>query len=155
MSSQAISRPQTRSSTPRVDSRAESRRALLVPLARVCFSLIFVMAGPGNFTKIPIAYATAQGVPFASVLVPFSGILAIAGGVSVLLGYRARLGAWLLVLFLVPVTIAMHNFWAVSDPMMHQMQQIMFLKNVAMLGGALLITQFGAGPYSLDTRREN
>jgi putative oxidoreductase len=69
------------------------------------------------------------------------------------LGYRARLGAWLIVLFLVPVTLAMHNFWAVKDPMMAQMQMIMFMKNVSMLGGALLITQFGAGPLSLDAHR--
>ena len=47
----------------------------------------------------------------------------------------------------------MHNFWAVKDPMMAQMQMIMFLKNLSMLGGAFLISQFGAGPWSLDARR--
>jgi putative oxidoreductase len=62
-------------------------------------------------------------------------------------------GAWLLVLFLVPVTLMMHNFWAVKNPMMAQMQMAMFLKNVTMLGGALLISQFGAGGLSLDARR--
>jgi putative oxidoreductase len=45
----------------------------------------------------------------------------------------------------------MHKFWTIGDPMMAQMQQIMFLKNVSMLGGALLISQFGAGPISLDS----
>lgn len=55
-------------------------------------------------------------------------------------------------LFLVPVTLAMHKFRTVSDPMMAQIQMIMFMKNVAMLGGALLISQFGAGPVSLDAR---
>jgi putative oxidoreductase len=78
--------------------------------------------------------------------------LELAGGLSILLGYRARLGAWLVVLFLVPVTLMMHKFWTIGDPMMAQMQQIMFLKNVSMLGGALLISQFGAGPISLDSR---
>jgi len=48
----------------------------------------------------------------------------------------------------------LHRFWAVSDPMMHQMQFIMFMKNVSMLGGALLITQLGPGPWSLDARRK-
>jgi putative oxidoreductase len=48
----------------------------------------------------------------------------------------------------------MHNFWAVTDPMMRQMQMAMFMKNIAMLGGALLITQFGAGPWSLDNRKK-
>ena len=85
-------------------------------------------------------------------LVPASGILAFAGAVSVLLGYKAKIGAWLLVLFLVPVTVMLHNFWAVQDPMMMQMQQAMFMKNLSMLGGALLIAHFGPGPVSLDTR---
>jgi putative oxidoreductase len=72
---------------------------------------------------------------------------------AILLGYRAKVGAWLIVLFLVPVTLMMHKFWAVHDPMMAQMQMVMFMKNVAILGGALLISQFGAGPLSLDERR--
>jgi putative oxidoreductase len=76
-----------------------------------------------------------------------------AGGLSILLGYRAKIGAWLIVLFLVSVTPAMHNSWAVHDPMMAQMQMIMFMKNLSMLGGTLLISHFGAGPFSLDALR--
>jgi len=52
------------------------------------------------------------------------------------------------VLFLIPVTLMMHKFWTVTDPMMAQIQMILFMKNVSMLGGALLISQFGAGPFS-------
>ncbi len=122
-------------------------------MGRFFFVLIFLMSGPLHFSKQEVAYAAAQGVPLASILVPFSGVLAFAGSLSILLGYRAKLGAWLLVLFLVPVTVMMHNFWAVHDPMMAQIQMPFFMKNVAMLGGALLISQFGAGPFSLDARR--
>jgi putative oxidoreductase len=153
MSSQAISTPQARSSVSGVTAGAGSLSALLVPVARLLFSLIFLFAAPHHFAKATIAFAASQGVPLASVLVPISGVLALAGGLSVLLGYHARIGAWLLVLFLVPVTVMLHNFWAVSDPMMHQIQQVMFFKNVTMLGGALLIAHFGAGPYSVDARR--
>lgn len=56
-------------------------------------------------------------------------------------------------LFLVPVTLMMNKFWTVSDAMMAQIQMILFMKNVSMLGGALLISHFGAGPLSLDARR--
>jgi len=49
----------------------------------------------------------------------------------------------------------MHNFWAVTDPMMKQMQMIMFLKNVSMLGTALMILYFGTGPLSLEKRRQS
>jgi putative oxidoreductase len=48
----------------------------------------------------------------------------------------------------------MHNFWAIADPAAAQTQLVNFMKNVSMLGGALLITQFGAGPWSLDARRK-
>jgi putative oxidoreductase len=47
----------------------------------------------------------------------------------------------------------MHKFWGITDPMMQQMQMVMFMKNLTMLGGALLITQFGSGPWSLDARK--
>lgn len=125
----------------------------VVVLGRLLFALIFVMAGANHFNKQTIGYAGAQGVPLAGIAVPLSGVLAIAGGLSILLGYRARLGAWLIVLFLIPVTFLMHKFWGVTDPMTAQIQMIMFMKNVSMLGGALLISHFGAGPLSLDVRR--
>src|SRR5881396_2628191 len=123
-----------------------------VLLGRILYSLIFAMTPLGHFSSQYIAYAAQQGVPLASLLVPLSGVIAFAGALSVAFGYHARAGAWLLVLFLVPVTLMMHNFWAVTDPTMHGMQLAMFMKNVSMLGGALLIAHFGAGPLSLDAR---
>jgi putative oxidoreductase len=125
----------------------------VVVLGRFFFALIFLMAGANHFSRQTIAFSASQGVPLASIAVPFSGVLAIAGGLSVLLGYRARLGAWLIALFLVPVTLMMHKFWLVQDPVMAQIQMILFMKNVSMLGGALLVSQFGAGPFSLDACR--
>lgn len=126
----------------------------VVLLGRFLFVLIFLMSGPRHFMSATIAYAASQGVPMASIAVPFSGLLALAGGLSILLGYRAKLGAWLIVLFLAAVTPMMHRFWGVADPMMYQMQFVMFMKNVSMVGGALLITQLGSGPWSLDARRK-
>jgi putative oxidoreductase len=126
----------------------------VVFLGRLLFALIFIMSGPRHFLSETIAYAASQGVPMASIAVPFSGTLALIGGLSILLGYRAKIGAWLIVLFLAGITPMMHNFWAVADPMMHQMQMIMFMKNLSMLGGALIITQLGSGPWSLDARRK-
>jgi putative oxidoreductase len=135
---------------------AETRnfaQGAVVVLGRFFYVLIFLMAGPFHFSKQEVAYAAAQGVPLASILVPFSGVLAFAGGLSILLGYRAKLGAWLLALFLIPVTLMMHNFWAIPDPMMAQVHMAMFMKNLGLLGGALMISQLGAGPFSLDARR--
>jgi len=124
----------------------------IVLAGRVCYAAIFLFAPIGHFMPQTVSYAAQQGVPMANVLVPLSGLVALAGGLSVLLGYKTKTGAWLLVLFLVPVTFSMHNFWAMTDPMMVQIQQAMFFKNVALMGAALLLTQFGAGPLSLDAR---
>ena len=121
----------------------------IVLLGRILFALIFVVAAFGHFTKAEIGYAESAGVPMASIVVPLSGIVSILGGLSIALGYQAKWGAWLIVLFLLLVTPAMHAFWKVTDPQMAQMQQAHFFKNVSMLGAALFFTQIGSGPASL------
>jgi putative oxidoreductase len=130
--------------------REEGHVKYAVLAGRQLFSVIFIVASAGHFTPEAIASAASHHVPLPDILVPLSGVMALAGGLSVLLGYQTRFGAWLLVLFLVPVTVMMHNFWAVSDPATSQIEKAMFMKNVTMLGGALLISYFGAGPLSLD-----
>jgi putative oxidoreductase len=127
-------------------------RPQLVPLARALFGALFILAGLGHFDPKSIAFAQSQGVPLAVLAVPLSGLMALTGGLSILLGYRARIGASLLIAFLLPVTFLMHRFWSVADPMMAQTQLAMFMKNMALVGGALLIICFGAGPISLDAR---
>jgi putative oxidoreductase len=144
----------TLAARPQLTSASRGATGPVVLLGRLLFVLIFLMSGPRHFMGQTIAYAASQGVPLAALAVPFSGLLALAGGLSILLGYRARIGAWLIVLFLVGVTPMLHNFWTVTDPMMYQMQMVMFMKNVSMLGGALVISQLGSGPWSLDSRRK-
>ncbi len=125
---------------------------IMVLAGRILFSFIFIMGGLNLFSRQTIGFAASQGVPSANLAVPLAGVIAILGGLSVVLGYHAKLGAWLIVLFLVPVTLMMHKFWSVSDPAAAQMQMVMFMKNISMLGGALIISQVGAGPFSLDSR---
>ena len=129
-------------------------RSLITFLGRLLFVAIFLMSGPRHFLSQTIGYAAAQGVPLAWLAVPLSGAVALLGGLSVLLGYRAKLGAWLIAGFLIAVTPIMHRFWGIADPMVAQMQMINFMKNVSMLGSALLITQLGAGSWSFDAQRE-
>jgi putative oxidoreductase len=123
-----------------------------VPVGRLLFTLLFLESVPGHFMTATIRHAADQGVPTASVLVPASGVLALLGGLSVLLGIKARIGALLLILFLVPVTLMMHRFWTIDDPQLAMMQRIMFMKNVSMVGGAMILSYFGAGPISFDAR---
>lgn len=123
---------------------------LILLLGRILFAFIFIKAGLGHFSQGPISYAASHGVPMANILVPISGVLALAGGLSILLGFRARIGAWLIALFLIPVTFMMHDFWNVTDPQAAMMQQTNFIKNLALLGGAFIIAYFGSGAWSVD-----
>ena len=121
-------------------------------LGRIFFSLIFIVAGFGHFSQETIDYAMGQGVPYAGLMVPLSGALAIAGGLSILLGFKARIGGWMLALFLIPVTVMMHDFWNIADPAISMLQQQAFFKNLALLGGAFALAYSGSGPYSIDSR---
>jgi putative oxidoreductase len=118
-------------------------------IGRVLFALIFLVAAPRHFTAEGINHAAELGVPLASIAVPLSGVMAILGALSVAFGYHPRWGAWGLVAFLVPVTLGMHAFWRIADPVAYHIQQSMFAKNVSMIGGALLIACFGSGPLSV------
>jgi putative oxidoreductase len=74
----------------------------------------------------------------------------LAGRILFALIFKARLGAWALVVFLVPVTFMMHAFWRLPDPVLAHTQQALFAKNISMLGAALMVAYFGSGPISLD-----
>ena len=123
----------------------------IVPIGRALFALIFITSIFSHFSSAAIDGAAAHGVPLATLAVPLAGLLAFVGGVSVLLGYRARFGAFLLLLFLVPVTLVMHDFWNVADPQLAMMQKANFMKNVALMGSCLLLMYYGPGPVSLDS----
>lgn len=121
---------------------------------RILFSFLFIMSSFGHFGEPSIGFAASKGVPAASFLVPLSGIIELAGGLSIITGYKAKYGAWLIVIFLLPVTFMLHNFWTITDPMAKQMDMVMFMKNISMLGGALMITYFGSGPLSVDNLKK-
>ncbi len=101
--------------------------------------------------SVTAGYMSAKGMP----VVPFFLIMAIIfellGGLSVLLGYKAKFGAWLLIIFLIPTTLIFHNFWGLEDPD-RQVQVIMFMKNLAILGGLFIIAALGAGKPSFDEK---
>ena len=119
-----------------------------VLIGRICYSLIFILASFGHFNSQTIQLASQSGVPFASLLVPLSGLICLIGGLSILLGYKAKIGAWLIITFLLSTSLIMHAFWSIQDPISASIEKIMFLKNISMLGGALFITYFGSGPIS-------
>ena len=91
--------------------------------------------------------------PWAAVVLLFAIVLEVVGGLLVLLGIKEELGAGLLILFLVPVTIVMHSFWFLEGGA-RELQTVMFLKNLAILGGLILVflngakTKSGSDPFA-------
>ncbi|QSQ12452.1 DoxX family protein [Myxococcus landrumensis] len=124
---------------------------VLVPIARLLFSAIFITSGLNHFIQLDALTAVAQasGVPEPRWAVLLSGTALVLGGLSVLLGVFARLGAAVIALFLLSAAFMVHRFWLVADPLEAQNQLIHFMKNLSMAGGALFIVYFGSGPYSL------
>jgi uncharacterized membrane protein YphA (DoxX/SURF4 family) len=88
----------------------------------------------------------------AAISVPIFGVIAIIGALFIMVGYPGRIGALLLIIFLVPVTFFMHRFWSVSDPVMHQMQFFSFMKNLALLGASVMILVRGTEPGTYKGR---
>jgi|SRR3989344_931275 len=84
-------------------------------------------------------YAQSKGVPSPKLAVLGAGVLLLAGGLGVLLGVYVQYAVGALILFFVPVTFMMHNFWADTDPNTKMSNQINFWKNLALLGGALML----------------
>ena len=114
-------------------------------LGRVLFSSIFILKSFGHFTADRMAHAGSMGVPIPNLLCPLSGLLILLGGLSVLFGYKTHIGAWLLVVFLVPTTFMMHQFWDAEQGYSAMMESYCFLKNISLLGAALMLT-YPCGP---------
>jgi putative oxidoreductase len=120
-----------------------------VPLfARVLYGAIVVMTALGPLSQQSAEYAARHGMSAAPVVAMLSGI--VAGGVSVLAGYRARIGAAALILLFVPAIVTTDAFWGAQDPIAALLLLPMLSKNVLLLGGALMIACLGAGPLSMD-----
>jgi uncharacterized membrane protein YphA (DoxX/SURF4 family) len=96
-------------------------------------------------------YAAMHGVPAPEAAVIFAGVLLAIAGISLLLGFYPSVGVASLVLFLVPVTVMMHPFWADRDPGMQQMDMVNFAKNIGLLGSSLMFLAIPRPwPYSVE-----
>ncbi len=110
-------------------------------LGRVIFGGYFIFNGINHFLRLKMMseYSKMKGVPFAQAAVSVAGILLLIGGGTILLGAYVRLGVAALVLFLLPVSLMMHNFWKIQDPQMKMGEMINFMKNMAILGAVLML----------------
>ncbi|NGX39647.1 MAG: Inner membrane protein YphA [Chlamydiae bacterium] len=140
---------------------------LICFLGRICFSAIFIVAGINKIMNWDASeqllvnqmldvlsksyhHGWAQTLldqlmPLAPILLVIATIAELGGGLLVLLGIQVRFGAFILCLFLIPTTFFFHNFWALEGSE-QQLQMVMFLKNLSIFGGALILLAFGKGP---------
>lgn len=120
-------------------------------LARLLFTSLFFLSGLTHFTNVPYYIdLMPDAIPLPELWIYLSGVVELVGAAMVLLNWRPRLGGWLLVLFMVPVTFAVHGYEMIyaETELLRAMQQAHFLKGLALTGAALLITQVGVTPRS-------
>lgn len=124
---------------------------VLVLIGRVLFGMLFVGSAVGHLTKTNdmASYAESRGIPMAKVAVASSGVLLLVGGLMMVLGVWADLAALLLVVFLVPTAVLMHAFWKESDEQTKYLEQVQFMKDMAMAGAALMLFAFFANTADL------
>lgn len=120
---------------------------LLILVARILISSLFLWAGIAKLIhwKGSVDYMKSKNMP--SSLLPAAVLLQVLGGLSVLLGFEARIGTLLLIVFIIPAAIKMHDFWNLQDPD-RTTQKTMFMKDAAVLGGLLLLLVTGAGRFA-------
>jgi len=99
------------------------------------------MSGINHFTKLEAmtGYAKYKKLPAAKLGVLISGLMLVIGGIYIVLGYYADLGALLLAIFLVLAAVIFHNFWKETDATAKQTEMMAFMKDIALAGGALVI----------------
>lgn len=124
-------------------------------IGRIIFGGFFVFSGINHFLRANemVPYTEQQGVPLPRLAVLGTGALLLAGGLPIILGFYAWVGALLLLVFLVPTTMIFHRFWGLGDQQMAQMQMVNFMKNIALAGAALIIlfvAQEDPGPLSIE-----
>lgn len=127
------------------------------PLAftgRLLLAALFLPAGLGKLTGFAgtVGYVSSVGLPMPQVAAAAALVIEVAGGVALVAGYRTRVAALVLAAFTLIASVFFHNYWAApADAQM--VQQLLFFKNVAVVGGLLTLAAWGAGAWSIDARR--
>jgi len=121
---------------------------------RILMSAIFIFAAIGKISAFQgtVAYAASAHVPMPQVAIAVAIAVELLGGIAILAGFQTRIAAWIVFLYLIPTSIFFHNFWAMEG-MARMNNQIHFLKNVAIMGGLLILAANGAGGASIDASR--
>ena len=113
---------------------------VLFLIGRIIVGAFYLFNAVNHFTNLEMlsGYAASKGVPAPKVAVIGTGLLLLIGGLSILLGYQPVIGVAAIVIFFLGVTFKMHNFWAIEDQQMRMVEMVNFMKNMALMGSALM-----------------
>jgi putative oxidoreductase len=129
----------------------------VVPLlGRLMISYIFVTSGIAKVFSWSgnVAYMGSRHLPLIPVLLAAATLIELAGSVCLMTGYQARIAAFVMFLYTTAVTLLFHNYWASSD-MLAAMQETHFRKNLAIMGGLLMLAYSGPGKWALGRRADS
>jgi putative oxidoreductase len=123
--------------------------------ARILIALLFIPAGWGKLTGFSgtVGYIASVGLPLPTVAAVVALLIELLGGFALLAGYRARAAALVLAVFTLFASLFFHAFWSVPADQAF-VNQLLFFKNIAIIGGLFSIVAHGAGQWSLDARNE-
>ena len=129
----------------------ESRRDAALLIGRVLLGVIFVTSGFGKLTNLDgfAASLAKNGVPMSGALAILGAAVEFFGGLAVVLGVRTCWTAGLMILFVIVATLISHRYWEFADAA-RRMQQVQFNKNLAIIGGFILLAACGGGRFSVD-----
>jgi putative oxidoreductase len=120
-------------------------------LGRVLLAALFIWSGWGKLNGFSgtAGFIGSKGLPMPQVLAALAVAVELGGGILLLIGLKARWVALALVVFLIVITPIFHNYWD-APAAQAQMQQINFMKNIAIIGGMFVVAAFGPGRFSID-----
>ncbi len=123
-------------------------------LGRLLLALIFVVMGYAKLVDIPgtANFIASAGLPVPTLIAMLVGVFEVAAGIALVIGYRVRYAGLLVALFTLATNVVFHAYWAAPAAQQH-IEYLMFLKNLSIAGGMLLVSALGAGPLSLDAQR--
>ena len=117
-----------------------SLTTLTLVVGRIFLSVFILLSGVTKIArnKMMVEYAMSKKLPMPGAAIALAVLIELAGGISVLTGFHARVAAAILIVYLIPTTLIFHNFWAAAGAE-KQNQGVHFMKNVAIMGGLLIL----------------
>lgn len=129
----------------------ESRNDVAALVGRILLAVMFVLGGFGKIGGYDgtAAYMASGGLPMIGVLLPLTILVELGGGLALVIGWKARWVALVLAAFTLLASLLFHNFWTMTGAAM-MTNQLLFMKNIAVIGGMLMVFAFGPGRFSVD-----